>query len=139
MAYISFSVNSGFPAYEQMDYATDNPEIGEALKNIALINIKKTPGGTSSWLPEIAEHYHKNRALLMEQVSLLAPQVIIGGGTLGHFYDDFNLSDSSFNKERSSWFVEQQGVLYIHAYHPAHRRGKARYVDDIVSIIRQCI
>lgn len=137
MAYIAYSVSNGFLRFEEMDYATKNPAIAEALKGVASINIKKTPGKTSSYLPEISAHYIRNRALLNRQVSLLAPRVVIGGGTLRHFYTDFDLSDSSFNQERSAWFCQQGGVLYIHANHPAQRRAKARYIDDIVSIIRQ--
>ena len=137
MAYIAYSVFNGFPLFEGMDYATKNPAIAEALKSVASINIKKTPGKTSSYLPEIAAHFQQNRALLVRQVKLLAPRVIIAGGTLRHFYSEFGLSDSAFNKERSAWFCEQGGVLYIHANHPAQRRAKGRYIDDIVSIIKE--
>lgn len=137
MAYITYSVFNGFPAYDEMDYATNNPAIGNSLGRIAFINIKKLPGGKSSYEPEIAAHHRKNRSLLLRQVEVLAPEIIIGGRTLHHFFSDFGLEHSMFNKDRSAWFCRHEGRLFIHAYHPARRGSLSRYVDEIAGIIRE--
>lgn len=137
MAYIAYAAFNAFPRYAEMDYASDNPQIGEALKRIAFINIKKVPGGKSSYPPEIAAHFRRNRALLLRQIELYSPDVVIGGGTLRHFYSDLGLSDSMFNKDRSAWHCTAGDRLLIHANHPAQRGSVSRYVDDIGAIIKK--
>ena len=137
MAYVSYSIANGFPGYDDMPWAASSAEVADSLKRIAIVNIKKSPGKKTSYPPEIARHYARNRSLLLRQIKILRPEIIIGGNTLFHFFADLELSAEDFNKERSAWFLSHSGTLFIHAAHPARRGSNRVYVDEIVSIIKE--
>lgn len=69
-----------------MDCLTNEGQFDEnRLRNhmleVAIVNIKKTPGGGSSNYDEIRESAITNKELLLEEFDILAPQLIICGGT----------------------------------------------------------
>jgi hypothetical protein len=85
----------------------------EALKSIAVVNIKKAPGGgkpkkdSNGEEYEIKEAYKNNKDILKEQIELYKPQIIIGVGdtknnTLNYFLDDI-----------------QKDILCVKASHPS--------------------
>ena len=74
------------PAYEEL-YAEDIEEYRTILRKIAIINIKKVPGGGNVNAKESIQtkcftcHANKFKANLKEQISLINPTVIIFCGT----------------------------------------------------------
>ena len=140
VAYITYSVLNGFPSYGEIDKTIDLPTIGDSLKNIALINIKKLSGGTTSNSQEIDDHYRKHCSLLLRQIEVINPSIIIGGSTLHLLFADFGLDRSMFsklNEDASALYCRHAQRLFIDAYHPAQRGSRELYVDDIVQIIKK--
>ena len=112
------------------------------LQEIAIINIKKIPGGSTSETDEIQQAYYKNQELLKQQIETYNPNVVIFGNTLQYFYkSDFEGLETAEkqNTEYGNAVYETDNKLYIHTWHPAVRGAgftDKEYVMDIVNIVR---
>lgn len=112
------------------------------LQEIALINIKKIPGGSSSSYNEIQTAYDKHKELLREQIKVYNPDIVIFGNTLNFFQkEDFEgLKDAKKEiTEYRNHFYNTGNRLYIHTWHPAVRGAgftDKGYVMDIVNIVK---
>jgi hypothetical protein len=76
---IMHSKDGIFPQLSKLN--TD--EVLDTFRSTAVMNVKKTPGGKTSNWDELAEYVLKHRDLLKKQIDLIAPEVIICGGTWG--------------------------------------------------------
>ncbi len=141
IAYTSFGIINDC-LYDDMDNIVMDQNkdcsVFESIKSIAFVNIKKTPGRTSSTYSDIRDAYQISRETLLKQIQLFRPEVIIGGGTLTFFMNDLDLA--SFKKEGHGlkYFIKNN-MLYIDASHPSYPKGEAReeeYVDEIISVYR---
>ncbi|PKP35390.1 MAG: hypothetical protein CVU00_02615 [Bacteroidetes bacterium HGW-Bacteroidetes-17] len=78
----------------------------EVFNDIALINIKKTLGGSASKNRQIKNAFNTNKELIVMQIKEYEPDIIICGGT-HHFIRDI---------------IEETGALsrnkFVKAYHP---------------------
>jgi hypothetical protein len=138
MAYITYAIFNGFPNFSDIDYPTDNSHVAHALDRIAYINVSKFPGQKTSNPKYIEGAYCKMSDILRQQIDGLAPDIIIGGNTLHLFFNDLGLTEEMFDGNSSTWFLQRDGRLYIHAYHPGQwaQVDKTVYFDDITSVIR---
>ena len=113
----------------------------EPLQEIALINIKKIPGGSNSEHETIQFAYNENHELLKLQIETYNPNVVIFGNTLQFFNkSDFEgLVDAEKQiTEFGNHFYDTKDKLYIHTWHPAVRGSgftDMGYVMDIVNIV----
>ena len=138
MTYVTYSIFNNYTSYSDIPYATDDPRVGDSLRNIAYININKYPGNTTSVSSNIEFYYRKNRNILMRQIKTINPDVVIGGNILHLFYDDLGIKSDELKSEESVDFCSKDGRLYINAYHPGYWRiGEKKYVEDIVTVIKK--
>jgi hypothetical protein len=120
----------------------NNEKSFEPLQEIAIINIKKIPGGSISENNEIQQAYYDNQELLKRQIEIYNPNVVIFGNTLQYFYkSDFDglVTAEKQNTEYGNAFYDTGDKLYIHTWHPAVRGAgfnDKEYVMDIVNIVR---
>lgn len=144
--YVSHGILNGFPKFNNMDYYYEQ-SMYEVLRSIAFINLKKTPGHTSTPHHVLFEAYTKYKSILLEQVEKYEPEIIIGGNTLFYFYTD-SKSDLGFEKliEKKSPLIHYFNTkrLYIHTSHPSYpARGgdaaKEKYCDDIITCVQNWI
>lgn len=119
-------------------------ELANALKYIAIINMKKTPG-KESVEQEFYEYVNipENRAILFEQIRTIDPDVIICGNTLNMIHKnviDYRigkrilLSEFSSDKKtmgRNSCFCFKDKI-FINPFHPSYVMKKDEYVKIIV-------
>lgn len=95
----------------------------EVLSDIAYINLKKTPGGSSSSPASIANSFKANKDLIIDQIKAYQPDCTICGGTYKLLFP----------------FFEQYAVLsknrFVNAYHPNQR--KMPHQQYYYSIINQ--
>jgi hypothetical protein len=120
-----------------------NEKSFEPLQDIAIINIKKIPGGSISGDDEIQQAYYDNHELLKLQIETYNPNVVIFGNTLQYFYktdfDGLEIAEKQ-NTEYGNAFYDTGDKLYIHTWHPAVRGAgftDEDYVMDIVNIVRR--
>jgi hypothetical protein len=119
--------------------STEDKKI-KALKSIAIINIKKTPGSVKAGEKEISSAYNKNKILLHKQIKVYDPQIIIFGNTIHHF-EDINGSDLKmvgFNKnlyypfpmKHDHEYYFNKNKIYISVVHPSFYNKKISYASE---------
>lgn len=110
---------------------------GEAqavLRQIAVINLNKSPGGRASVAPrELERRAGKFRGAVLRQIEALSPDVVIGGNTLS-LLPELKLDDP-IKISKSLWAYPAQSRLYLDAYHPACRMENSKYYDEILGAI----
>lgn len=117
----------------------NNEKSFEPLQEIAIINIKKIPGGSVSDPKTIKSAYYENRELLRLQIETYNPNVVIFGNTMRFFCkSDFDGLESAEKQitEYGNHYYDTNEKLYIHTWHPAIRGVDKNYVMDIVNIVR---
>jgi hypothetical protein len=104
------------------------------IRQIAVININKTSGGSSSDQAVINTLYQKNKESIMEQIEAIAPDIIINGSRVEALFDDLKISKSQrvFQFDVATF---KNGII-INAYHPnQHNFSHERYFE----LVRDCI
>lgn len=137
MAWVTYAVLNGYPRWQQLPRISKDPTVGESLLNIAYINLSKYPGQKVSYRPFLRQCYKRNRAMLLRQITTIAPDIIIGGGTLWLLLEDFGLQRADFTPAGSVQVCYKSGRLYVDAYHPSQRGGSDWYVENIAAAIKQ--
>lgn len=107
----------------------------EALSHVAVINMKKMPGGSTGNMPTIIEHAEHFKHELQEQVKMLDPDVIVACGVWLKPIAGFEeLKEEAAKKKRSFLLHKFDGrtriILYID--HSQAYRSAANMVDQIV-------
>lgn len=119
--------------------AFDRKKLTEVLDRIAVINLKKVPGGPRSNLKEIGDYLDKkpeSRRKIINQIKSIAPKVIICGYTLGSLFYYNKLRD--FDLKNDWGFKDQYGRFWINGWHPnAHKRHK-KYFEEVRKIMNRC-
>jgi len=103
-----------------------NEKILSILNEIAYINLKKTPGKSSSYPPEIRAAYKNNKKLIWMQINAIKPDFVICGDTYEFIEKDIKLLS-----------VHQS--VFIKNYHPNFRKIKKddrTYYNEILSEIK---
>lgn len=103
-----------------------NEEILSILNEIAYINLKKTPGKSSSYPPEIRTAYNDHKNLIWMQINAIKPDYVICGGTYEFIKEDIKL-------------YHEHSAIFINNYHPNFRKVKKddkTYYDEILSDIK---
>ena len=124
-------------------------ELANALKHIAIINLKKTPGKETTG-KDFYEDVNKteNRAIFLEQIRTIDPDVIICGNTLNMIHKNeidyrvgkrISLSKFSSDKktmERNSCFCFKNKI-FINPFHPSYVMKKEEYVKIVVGAYKK--
>lgn len=139
--YTSYGILKGIDkAWSEFPWSNE-PTCQEALLSVAYINIKKTPGGSTSNPQELTDAYQTYRELLKLQIDTYDADVVIFGNTMDYVNTtDFKgLSDAEKQVSKyNNHFYYAGDKLYIHAYHPSYLNGftDETYAMDIVKIVR---
>ena len=137
IAYIAYSVFNGFKKWAEIKNVSVDPQVKEAVKRIAYININKMPALATSGGTDLGSIYRKNRHLLRKQIDGMQPDVIIAGNILHLFYEDFGFNRQDLTETGLSEFCQRNGRLYINAYHPSYWVcDEETYVNNLVDIIK---
>lgn len=114
-------------------------KVYDAIRQIAYINIKKTPGTSVAKDSEIALAYRNNRNLILRQIEEYQPHILIFGNTLKYLFEDLDIKESDKvyvdDKTHNTTYYIKDNKLYIHAWHPAYFSIKESvYCDEIISV-----
>ncbi len=79
------------------EYRRFDSRLRENLAKVAIVNIKKTPGGGGSDYSEIQNYAQmpQNAELIREEIDILEPQLVICGGTFDFAKIIWNIKDDS--------------------------------------------
>lgn len=120
----------------EIDTLSTTADLQAALRKIAVVNIKKHSGESTSDDSEIREESYANAKLLREQIAALSPTVIVAGGTVcwHSLVYDTGLSKESHDNPKGTATVAN-GVVLCHAYHPSARSSGAFDIHEIHKMI----
>jgi hypothetical protein len=110
---VSYGLLNGFIDYDKIE--KDLKKASESLDYIAVINIKKVPGGSQASLAKVAEEI--NPQLILKQINEINPDIVIGGNTLWILAKN-NLFLESKDLSQESWGLFKNKRLWVNAYHP---------------------
>ena len=94
----------------------------EALLSSAVINLKKTKGGSNSDMNEVRKYAIEDANFIREEIDLINPEVIICGYTFGIVKEILEINSPSLNNEHRIFsFNNRKFINYWHpaAYYPA--------------------
>lgn len=110
---VSYGLLNGFIDYDKIE--KDLKKASESLDYIAVINIKKVPGGSRASLAKVAEEI--NPQLILKQINEINPDIVIGGNTLWILAKN-NLFLENKDLSQESWGLFKNKRLWVDAYHP---------------------
>ena len=143
--YSTFGILNDFTSWNDIDDFRDNHDLIDVLQNIALINIRKLSGNSSSNDKEIKNTYIANKSLILKQIEIFNPNVIIGGGTISYLYSDLKLSKSrkktltkigNINNYPKAYFTSDNKII-IETCHPAARVNQEQYCNNIINGVKE--
>ncbi len=107
-------------AWETLEYISAERR-KEELKSIAVINAKKAPGKAAAVYTEIKAAVEQNAVLLNRQLRIIAPDIIICGGTKEHFCRIYGISNDQVNTTPNKIrYCTFDGIKVIFYYHPSY-------------------
>ena len=110
---VSYGLLNGYIDYDKIE--DDLKKASDILDYIAIINIKKVPGGSRAYLSSIAKEM--NPQVILKQINEIKPDIVIGGNTLWILAkNNLFLQESDLSKK--SWGIYKNDVLWVDAYHP---------------------
>lgn len=141
IVYVSYGIINK-KKWNEFNYIKDEPNIVEVLEQIAFINIKKIPGGSTSYDTELEENYQKYKDIIIKQIKMFKPNVIIGGNTIKFLQNDLKLIYPSIEYKEyvkcsnlGISISKNDNLIVFDAYHPQYN-GKGLtdevYYNDIV-------
>ncbi len=127
----------GFPEFSQIG---DNRNIlNESLNKIALINLKKTSGSSSSDMTEISAYAKHDEALLLEQIELINPNVIVTLSTHDIVMWLLKLKVSPDKPNQKPYFSDNNNSWIIPWCHPSFRGISATKYNELRDFVAQDI
>ena len=131
--YTSWGILNNFADWNSIP---NSEKILNVLTEIAFINLKKTPGeSTSNWY-EIEAAYQSNKENILVQIENINPSVIIFAGT---YFEEIGM-DLKLNiyEMKQKYFTIKNDQIFIDTYHPNQRvESHEKYYSFIVKTIQQ--
>lgn len=119
-----------FEGDQSIDGVIRKAEIGQ----LAIINLKKVPGHSSSHMADIYAHAKQYSALLEEQISTLDPDVVVACGI--HLTSVSAFKDLKYNDFDGALFrFNGRDRRVIWADHPQARKNAKKMFDGMVKAI----
>ena len=132
---------NGLIPWDWISYIDKEPEVVDSMKSIAIMNILKIAGNTSTPYSKLKKGYALHKKILLKQINAYNPDIIIGGNTIWNFYDDLQLKEGECNDgnyEHTFWLKD--GKVYINCSHPSTTNLSDKkietYVDGITEIVK---
>jgi hypothetical protein len=125
-------------------YKEKPSEIAKVFHNIAVINIVKLLGKSTSERKKLFQDYKKWKDIVVEQVEKYKPDIIIGGNILDYLSPDIKFRDTEIKKKligvNGHHYFIWNNQLYISAYHPSYKSSCEKdvksYVNSIVKAVK---
>jgi hypothetical protein len=139
LAYWSYGILRGFPLFSRVK---DDPAYPQILYEIAVMNLKKTPGVSSAKETEICRFAldSTNQVFIRREFKIIAPQIIVSCVGTETRVDNLHEALRSLLAPGTPWLRSQNGVSYLRfeagllvAFaHPAGRFAEADLYNYLV-------
>ena len=128
----AYGILHGFPPLASID----EPGLASALRSVAFMNLKKMGGGGSANMEAIENTVKLERALLIEQIEIIAPDIIVGSAgysrILHHLFSGADFVDSGYDVHIAKW----RGSRIVDYYHPSYRVPRAMAYSLLACVIQ---
>lgn len=110
----------------------------EVLSHIAVVNLKKKPGGSTSDAHEIRRAALENANLVRHQIAECEPDMIVccGSGVADGLEDVLAGEDLCWRSALSHRMGKHGDTIIIDFWHPAARKNKIAMVQEIEGMMR---
>ena len=124
--------------WRDLEYIDENARI-HALKKIAAVNIKKTPGGGAADVDGLRAFARANREFLRRQLDLYRPDVIVGCGSdvSAVLFEDLNGDIEWHRSVRGTRYAALGSATYFDYYHPAARVSASLLHYGLIDSVRE--
>lgn len=127
-----------FPADETMSFY-GNPY----LRQIAVVNVKKSNGASNSSMEQINQYAEYDRLQLRRELELIAPTVIVCGYTISslNIIMEKSIKDYQQTNPNLYYFMELNGhdVVVLDYYHPSNRYPAILNYYGLMGIYQQAL
>jgi hypothetical protein len=112
LAYWSYGILRGFPLFSQVK---GDPAYPQILYEIAVMNLKKTPGGSSAKKTEILRFAlgSSNQVFIRREFEIIAPQIIISCVGPETRVDELHEAVRNLLAPGAPWLRSRNGVFYL--------------------------
>ncbi len=124
IARLAAGILKDFPDYEEIDSLE---EMKQALLKIAAINLKKVPGGASADYSAINAFAFRDRELLIEQIKMIAPDIIVACGVFEQLIWLLELPVNPNAPADAPVLDEKREIRVIPFRHPGRVNNKTAY------------
>lgn len=111
------------------------------LRNIAVINVKKSSGQKSSSYDEIVDYAQKDKEYLLKQLQICDPNIIICGYTIAALKEILGYDIKAVNNNHLYYFVELNGhgVMVLDYWHPANQFPDIMNYYGLMNVYQQAL
>ncbi|GHV76101.1 hypothetical protein AGMMS49942_09220 [Spirochaetia bacterium] len=142
ITYVTYSILNKFLAYSKLSNIKEKPEMADALREIAAINVSKMPATSTSKDAAIKKKYEFWKPVLLRQLKSYDPQILIFGNTFKHFRVDLEIDDAEMKGDPKLYYVLKNNKLYLNAYHPGVRGytiSEGDYCQGLIDVVKKNI
>ncbi len=136
------------PPYQEADSHRDDEEV---WRSIAVINLKKTPGGGSAspayntYAKQLEAGKDENSAaLILGQIKILMDFKMVDFHRFivccGTFHTLRGMLNKKIERTSENFFLEElPGVPFLNSRHPAYRRSCSRIYEEVMRRFQECL
>lgn len=108
------------------------------LKNISVMNLKKSPGGHTSYSSTLAQAAEQDKNFISEQFGLYNPDLVICGGTGSEAEHFLGIKPAWKSTSRGiNYFEFRQGKFIVSYSHPMARVGSTLLYYGLIDAVRE--
>ena len=136
ITYLTHGIYSG-EKWDDMPDIPDKPEMLRELLKIGFINVRKLPGLKQSSYSEIWSAYVKWGDIVHRQIEAYQPDLVFGCKPhLPSIAKHFGVAEEDWKNNGHVRYATKGGRSYFSVWHPAHRRKRQRWVDEILEAVK---
>jgi hypothetical protein len=137
MRYLEYSLDHGFPLWNDIPNSDEDINVSRLLLNTALTNINKIVGGARVDYGTFWDYVAKFSQLVQKQIEVAAPNVIVASGTIDFFKDCGFLDNAiSFPKTYRNYYAVGDRII-LDCYHLGQTTiTQEAFCDDIILAVQ---
>ena len=124
--------------WNDLERIDENARI-RALRKIAAVNIKKTPGGATAEVDGLRRFARANREFVRRQLDLYRPNLIVGCGSdvSDVLFEDIYGKPEWRITVRGTWYAALDSATYFDYYHPNARMSGMLLHYGLIDSVRE--
>jgi hypothetical protein len=128
----AWGIIKNFPPLEK----ASSEDLHNALKSTAIVNLKKSGGGTSTDIEVLKRHVKMNKEFLLKQIDLIRPNIIIGGLGQTAIWELFIENIKFINSGYDLKIARFNDFKIVDFYHPSYRVPRAMSYSLLMNVIK---